>query len=184
MWLRPTPGEWSSAEGQLAWGGLGVGAARGGQRSSSTPSTFPPLKASLTPLFHPFGPRAQTPRSRLRSVSVPLHLLSVNMAGRAGDRSRCHPAHVLRAGFFSRSQTHTWRPGRWAGRGRAGRVWASTKKIPRTLQSWKEGRGEEGRGEPVAGLGARENFRCGWRGGSTVRVWKEGGKPGNRVRMM
>lgn len=145
---------------------------------------FPPLpRAALTPLFHPRGPRAQTPRSRLRSVSVPLHLLSVNMAGRAGDRPRCHPAHVLWAGFFGRSQTHAWRPGRWAGRGRARRVRAGTKSIPRTSQSGKEGK-EERRCEPVASLGSRENFSCGWRGGSAPRVWREGGKPGNGVRMM
>lgn len=47
MWLRPTLGEgggWSSAEGQLAWGGLGVGGWGSSRRSALLdPLYFSPL---------------------------------------------------------------------------------------------------------------------------------------------
>lgn len=98
-WLRPH-GAGTSGEGQLARGGLGVAPAPGGQRfspcapvlvrgSRPTPCPFPPLaKASPPPLFLPRAPRAGTPRSR----RGPVHLPSVNMAGRAGGGAACHPA--------------------------------------------------------------------------------------------
>lgn len=106
MWPRPPRA--SRPRPGVARGGLWVGAAGRGQRSSPcapvlvrghwpTPSPFSiHRRPPPPPLFQLRAPRAQTPRSLLRSSWGPLRSPSVNMAarGRAGGGAHCHPARA------------------------------------------------------------------------------------------
>ena len=143
----------------------------------TTPFSYSPLSEGL-PATAPSAPRSLRlePGSRFRSGWGLIHLPSVNMAarrcGRAGGGTPLSPGLALRGRLFGGGRTHVWRPGRWAGLGRADRGWAGTQRLGRVASGWEGTRrgGEERRGEgrngPASRVGAREDRRCRRRGGS------------------